>query len=318
MYRSPHQKNAVHTDGDRLNENINEGMRSHPADQQKKSKKGKKKMTRAGSVISLVVIIIAACVLCFSAYKLITIAVNYNRSADSYDGIREMFTAETKEEEPDESATTNKDVQSDFVWDYDKLYAINNDAIGYIRASGDTSDETVDYPIVKGDDNSYYLDHLFTGVSNSAGSIFMDYTVTDDFDSTYSILYGHNMKSGARMFSCLTYYQDEAYFKAHPEMHIYTKDKHYIYKVFAQNTTDIYSDLYSTSLLYQGDLSGSDTAGDEIDRLVNIALSANTYDMGVSADYFSADSHIILLSTCTRYNYDTGRYVVLLVRDREV
>ena len=77
--------------------------------------------------------------------------------------------------------------------DFEALTAENPDTIGWIRIP----DTNVDYPIVQGTDNDFYLDHDFYGKESAAGSIYLDFESEADLQGRNQILYGHNMKNGA-------------------------------------------------------------------------------------------------------------------------
>ncbi len=59
----------------------------------------------------------------------------------------------------------------------------------------------ISYPIMQGNDNSYYLNHLPNGENNKMGSIYLDYR-NDGFDDQNTVIYGHNFNDGT-MFSDL-------------------------------------------------------------------------------------------------------------------
>lgn len=80
----------------------------------------------------------------------------------------------------------------------------------------------VNYPVVRCEDNQYYVNHLPDGSYNAAGSIFMDYRCTDDSDNL--ILYGHNMGDGT-MFGSLKNYEAETYLKEHREFSLFTAEE---------------------------------------------------------------------------------------------
>jgi len=81
--------------------------------------------------------------------------------------------------------------------DFDALSAINPRIIGWIEVP----DTSISYPVVQGSDNHYYLYHVFSGVRNSSGTVFLDYRDSSDF-SGHARLYGHNMRDGT-MFAPL-------------------------------------------------------------------------------------------------------------------
>ena len=279
-----------------------------------RSKKAQKKSNTAIKIILIIVFVLAAAVFCVAGYKLLSAMNKYDEAKDAYEDIRSNFydasstkRPSSKEKESESETLDPDDLDDGFVWDFSKLLEINPEGVGYIRMRGG-GDNIIDFPIVQGTDNAYYLDHMFDGTVNNAGAIFMDCYARDGFDSRYCIIYGHNMKSGSRMFSCLKNYKDPEYFAAHPEIDIYAGEKHYVYKVFAQfqTTTDsfVYANIYPDdetllSMIWQG-------------------LESSAIDAGIPWEYFSADSHVITLSTCTD-QYDSHlRDVVMLVRDREV
>ena len=81
--------------------------------------------------------------------------------------------------------------------DFAPLQAINPDIVAWLRIPG-----VLEYPVVRGEDNSYYLNHTVQKTYNIAGSIFLDYRNERDFSDSKNIIYGHNMKDGS-MFGAL-------------------------------------------------------------------------------------------------------------------
>ena len=95
--------------------------------------------------------------------------------------------------------------------DLDKLRALNPDTVGWI-----TMDRTViDYPVVQGKDNDYYLRRLYSGEKGYAGSIFMDAGNAPDFSDRNTLIFGHNMKSGS-MFGTLQNFASRSYSRSTP------------------------------------------------------------------------------------------------------
>lgn len=120
---------------------------------------------------------------------------------------------ETEETEPLEEAYVSP-------IDFEALTAENPDTIGWIRIP----DTNVDYPIVQGTDNDFYLDHDFYGKESAAGSIYLDFESEADLQGRNQILYGHNMKNGS-MFKDINRYKDPEYFKEHQYFSIYTPER---------------------------------------------------------------------------------------------
>lgn len=82
--------------------------------------------------------------------------------------------------------------------DFDKLLEVNNQVVGWIKLSG----TNINYPIVKANDNNFYLNHNILKEVSQNGWIFMDYRNNENFTDKNTVIFGHNIKSGI-MFSDL-------------------------------------------------------------------------------------------------------------------
>jgi len=111
----------------------------------------------------------------------------------------------------------------------------NKEVVGWIEMPGDTK---INYPVVQGEDNDYYLHYAYNGTYNPAGSIYLDYRNNLSISSNrHTIIYGHNMESGSPMFANLLHFQDESYWKNNRYIHVYTDEAMYTYEVFAAYET---------------------------------------------------------------------------------
>ncbi|MCF0142552.1 MAG: class B sortase [Parasporobacterium sp.] len=258
----------------------------------------KTKKRRRRNVISIILIVIAAAVFAFAAYKVITISKGYSDAEDVYRKTAEEVLPEPADENDPDSLGWN--------WDFSKLTDINPDVKGYLYMRGDLKNK-VNYPVVQGYDNDYYLYRLINGESNRSGSLFIDYRIEDGMNARNCIIYGHNMNNEA-MFGCLSDYENKAFFEKHKEFDVFIGYDHYIYKVFAAFQTDVEGFVYTYDF----------PTDDDFMNFIQKAVDTQQYDFGVDYDYFTPDSKIITLSTCTDV-YDADlRFVVLLVRDRKV
>ena len=100
------------------------------------------------------------------------------------------------------------------------LQKINADVCGWL-----TIDDTgIDYPVVQGNDDSYYLTHTFKKTEHVAGAIFLDSDNNADFSDDKNIIYGHNMKDGS-MFRGLRNFLDDEFLKEHHILYLYLPDE---------------------------------------------------------------------------------------------
>ena len=136
----------------------------------------------------------------------------YRKAAGEYRELQEYVNdgPEKKNEDTEEGEGTTID--------FDALKEINPDIVAWIRIP-----EVLDYPVVQGEDNSYYLSHTFRGENNIAGSIFLDYRNSSDFTDGRSIIYGHNMKDGS-MFHILRIFQEVDFYQKNKEILLYLPD----------------------------------------------------------------------------------------------
>ena len=123
--------------------------------------------------------------------------------------------------------------------DFAPLQAINPDIVAWLRIPG-----VLEYPVVRGEDNSYYLNHTVQKTYNIAGSIFLDYRNERDFSDSKNIIYGHNMKDGS-MFHVLRNYQDIDFFQEHTDMEVYLPDGRSLnYQITACEQVPADSEIY--------------------------------------------------------------------------
>lgn len=163
-------------------------------------------------------IILALCIVVFgiAAMNLVEIGKEYYDGQKEYEELKE-YTEEKvngQQDDPTESEAEEKTI------DFEELRKINEDIVAWIQIPG----IDVDYPVVQGEDNEYYLHHTFRKEVNKAGSIFLDYRNRADFTEQRVIIYGHNMKDGS-MFSNLKKYQDNAFRKESGTAYLYLPEK---------------------------------------------------------------------------------------------
>lgn len=154
------------------------------------------------------------------------IVSEYQRADQEYEELTEYIRETDEEDTPQDDKVENEEEEEteesgsaeDFAVDFDALKQINSDIIAWIRIPG-----VLDYPVVQGTDNSYYLHHTFRKEYNIAGSIFLDARNKADFSDSKNIIYGHNMRDGS-MFHVLRKFQDLDFYQANREIWLYLSD----------------------------------------------------------------------------------------------
>lgn len=174
--------------------------------------------------------------------------------------------------------------------DFETLRAINREIVGWLFAEG----TVIDYPVVQGNDNAHYLNHLFTGEANRLGTLFLDYR-NRSFEDRVSALYGHNMRDKS-MLTSIAGYVDQAYYETHPVMTLYTPSATYAVKLFAGVTVSGSS----------GDLRLSFSGDEDFLDYIEDLRARSTFD---SAETLSSSDQVLALVTCT-YSFQNARYIL--------
>ena len=81
----------------------------------------------------------------------------------------------------------------------------NSDTVAYLKVNG----TNIDYPVMQGADNDFYLKHDFNKNSVFAGSVFLDYRNNIDEIDKNNIIYAHAMNNGTMFGSLKNILTDE-------------------------------------------------------------------------------------------------------------
>jgi sortase B len=227
----------------------------------------------------------------------------YFQADREYSGLADSYAPGETVTMTDESAAADSTAETFTLRtiDWDALRAQNSEIVGWIDVD---AIESLSYPVVRHDDDAYYLNHSYLGAANSSGAIFMETANSGDFADAYTIIYGHNMKSG-KMFGSLKKFVDPNFYAQNGGgVTLYTPAGTYRYQIFSVEyvgDTDarVYSVGYGHDAAYQSFLEDM--------------KARSLYDTGVD---ISADSEVLTLSTCS-YN-ETTRFVVHAVRQYQV
>lgn len=181
--------------------------------------------------------------------------------------------------------------------------AVNPDVVGWIYVE----DTVIDYPVVQGNDNDYYIHRDWTGAEAFAGCIYEDFR--GDIDRTdLTLLYGHNMASGV-MFSAITRYRDEEWGKTHRYFEVASEDKRYLYEVFSVN---ILNGLPGTDFPYwlPDNPTTVNLRKSEFEDYIKEIKRTSKYMLCKEKDLPKYNDRIIALQTCNSGSGDGIRCVV--------
>lgn len=175
--------------------------------------------------------------------------------------------------------------------DFEKLKQTNSDTVAWIYSKNGV----INYPVVKTNNNDYYLKRSFYKKKNANGSIFMDYRSNSDFSSANTVIYGHSMDSG-KMFKTLLNYKKQSYYDKYPVMYIFTPQGKYTLEIFAAYETN------SNDMVY-GLISGQNA----VNKFLNHAKSKSKIKTSVEVQQ---SDKLVSLSTCA-YSSSDAKFVVV-------
>lgn len=141
----------------------------------------------------------------------------------------------------------------------------------------------VDYPVMLGIDNRFYLNHLPDGSRNTLGSLFLDYRA--GVDGSHLVIYGHN-SLGGKMFGGLKKYESPDYYAEHKTLTVALGDSVYVCPIFSVRRVEADSGTYQID--FKDKAAMMDYAAQAATESI-YPIDVNLNDM----------ERIVTLSTCT-------------------
>lgn len=177
----------------------------------------------------------------------------------------------------------NIDKNNKYTIDFDKLKEKNPDTAAYIKVNN----TNIDYVIVKGEDNKYYLNHNFDKENNMHGWIFMDHNNKLDGEDRNIVIYGHNTVNKS-MFGSLKNILESSW---------YNNEKNYSILFITPDSFDTYQ-VFSTYKIDNEDyyINTKFSSDEEYLKFLNKIKSRSIHNYNVNLD--SSDK-ILTLSTCS-------------------
>lgn len=256
--------------------------------------------------VRIILIILLVGVFCVFGVRALKIDRRYRDSREVYSDAASSFTEVSKPEatametppagdqtgKPDHAETlvqpaTDENSAVPIKVDFDTLTKANPDVWGWIYCEG----TPINYPVVFGRDNAYYLERNYREEYDPSGSIFSDGANTKGVVNSNIILYGHHMLDGS-MFASLKNWFQQDYYEAHPVMWLLTPEQNYRVELFAGYPTTADGWTYA---IYLG-------PSVQFDSYLQVAKNSSAFSSDVTLE---PDAHYLVLSTCA---YDGDEY----------
>lgn len=225
-----------------------------------------KRRIKKQAILKLLFIILIV----FSTIKIIKWKINTTKNKNIKEEIQEYIKIEKEDEE------------EKYIVDFKKLKEQNSDTIAYLKVNN----TKVDYVVVKGKDNEFYLNHNFNKEYNVAGWIFADYKNNFDGTDKNIVIYGHNMQDGSMFASLKEILTSNWQKNTNKQIKLVTENNTITYEIFSSYT--INPEDYYIKTHFQNDQTYIE--------FLNILKQRSFYDYNINVNEFDK---ILTLSTCT-------------------
>ena len=202
--------------------------------------------------------------------------------------------------ESQENEEQGQNVVTERMLKVEKLQAENKDIVGWIEIE----DTNINYPVLQGEDNEYYLTHNYKKETSQKGSIFLTKDYDWDLPSTNLLIYGHNIMNG-QMFQNLLKYADEEFYKEHPVIRFTTQNEDKEYEIISAFKSRVFYKSEQNVFRYYDFVNAENE--EEYNEFIKNAKDSSLYDIEKTAEY---GDKLITLITCSYHTTD-GRFVVI-------
>lgn len=272
-------------------------------------KKGDETSEIVRKCVFLLSLAVFICSLCFLLYYMVLEPGEVTKE-------NEYYVSLYNDTEGNKDTVTNEETKS-IKPSFRQLYEINKDVAGWLSYNSADSDRfmKINLPVVWCGDNDTYLTRGFDGKYSRSGTLFFEQSNTfkEGISNKVTIIYGHNMASGA-MFAPLNKIIGNVYrARAASVMTMDTLYESNQYKVFAV----IVSDESADPAHRFGYLRTAFADENDFMTYVNELRARSLFDYPVDVQ---PSDELLILSTCTnksQVKVDNGRFAVIARRVRE-
>ena len=181
--------------------------------------------------------------------------------------------------------------------DGDEVFDVTDKESEYVIAWLRIDGTNIDYPVVQGKNNTWFLNRNYKGEFATAGSLFLDYRNSMDFSDNFSIIYGHRMGNG-EMFSDIQKFKDGDFFSSHRNGVLKRRGVSHDLEIVVYAEIDARNwNVYNTGVSRMNDKYG---------------VTEEIFDAAIWRRDDGGNGRFVLLSTCD--GQDKDKRDVLLVR----
>lgn len=245
------------------------------------SKEKTKSNRNLKKIISIIIFLILVSIMIITGIKILKWLKENKQSQDIIEDISENINVDE-----------NIDGIKKYNIDFENLKQTNSDTIAWIKVNG----TNIEYPVVKTNNNDYYINHSFKKSYNNAGWVFMDYKNRFDGTDNNMVIYAHNRRDGSMFGTLKNIFTKE--WQSNEENFVIpfiTENEKQEYKVFS--IYQVENEDYYITTNFETD--------NEFEKFIATITSRSEIDFNVNVN---TKDTILTLSTCA----DNNKYRVVL------
>lgn len=186
---------------------------------------------------------------------------------------------------------------------FKEIKSENTNMVAWIKIA----ETEINYPVMQGKNNDYYLNKNYKNKYSRNGSIFVDYRYDFSKDNQNLLIYGHNNRDGM-MFNGLLEYEKEDFFNNHKTIQLITEEENKIYEIIAVFKSQVYNVNDTNVFRYYNYIDLSDEK--IFNEYINNCKKKSLYNIDLMPSF---GDEVLTLSTC-EYSKENGRFVVVATR----
>ena len=259
----------------------------------KKGKHFNGKLTNKKIIILIILLILSITILLLEFY---------NRNKDNNDEkLKEIVNSSTKSEEVQTTEENITEIKTERMIMLEELQKENSDIVGWLEIPN----SNISYPVLQGEDNSFYVNHNYKKEYSKNGSLFLDKDYDWSLPSTNLLIHGHNNRGTNEMFCGLMNYKKEEYYKTHPTIKFTTNQEDAEYEIISVFLSRVYYKSETNVFRYYYFINAAN--GQEFNDYVENSKKASLYNIEATATY---GDQLMTLSTC-EFSQEDGRLAVV-------
>lgn len=183
----------------------------------------------------------------------------------------------------------------------EELQKENSDIVGWLEIEN----SNINYPLLQGTDNNFYMTHNYKKEKSKNGALFLDKDYDWSLPSTNLLIYGHNNRGSNTMFTSLINYKQEKYYKEHKKIRLTTNQEDAEYEIISVFLSRVYYKSETNVFRYYYFINAENEQ--EFNEYVLNSKEASLYNIDATAEY---GDQLLTLSTC-EFSQEDGRLAIV-------